>query len=57
MDRMDDVLSAIDYMVNTKRKRHMLGGILLSVSLLFGGLAFTVITLKDEENNDEQYLE
>lgn len=57
MDRMDDILSAFDYMVNTKRKRHMLGGILLSVSLLFGGLAFTVITLKDEENDNEQYLE
>lgn len=56
MDRMDAVLSALDYMVNTKRKRHMLGGILLSVSLLFGGLAFTVITLK-EEDEDERYIE
>ena len=57
MDRMDAVLSALDYMVNTKRKRHMLGGILLSVSLLFGGLAFTVITLKEEEEKNEQYIE
>ena len=57
MDRMDAILSALDYMVNTKRKRHMFGGILLSVSLLFGGLAFTVLTLKDEEDENEQYIE
>lgn len=30
----------------------------MSISLLFGGLAITVITLKMEEQNDEQkYLE
>lgn len=30
------------------------GGILMSVSLLFGGLAFTVITLKSEEVEKEK---
>lgn len=31
----------------------------MSASLLFGGLAFTVVTLKTEEkeNDDEQYIE
>jgi len=44
--------------LNTKTKRHIAGGILMSISLLFGGLAITVITLKMEEQNDEQkYLE
>lgn len=52
MDRLDDALSVLDFMMNTKRKRHIVGGILLSVSLLFGGLSLTVITIKDENKED-----
>ena len=29
----------------------------MSISLLFGGLAFTVVTVKSEEKNDEMYIE
>ena len=36
-----------------EKKRHIAGGILMSVSLLFGGLAITVVTLKTEENEHE----
>ena len=44
--------------LNTKTKKHIAGGILMSVSLLFGGLAITVMTLKTEEKKDEQkYIE
>ena len=39
----------------SQRKRHIVGGILMSVSLLFGCLAITIITLKTEEN--EEYEE
>lgn len=39
----------IDDFLNTSRKRHMLGGALLSAALFFGVLALTVITVKDEE--------
>lgn len=49
MDRLDSMLSMIDYSLNTRRKRHIAGGILMSISLLFGGLAVTVISLKTEE--------
>jgi hypothetical protein len=31
-----------------------MGGALISVSLLFGGLALTVMTLKTEENNENE---
>ena len=50
MDNLENLLSVLDMMLNTKRKRHISGGILLSVSMLFGGLAITVMTLKSEEN-------
>ena len=47
----------LDYLMSTKRKRHIMGCLMMSASLLFAGLAFTVITLKpedvEEENNNE----
>lgn len=49
MDRLENILSTIDYSLNTKRKRHIAGGILMSIALLFGGLAVTVMSLKTEE--------
>ena len=46
MDGLDSVLTMLDYAINTERKRHLAGGILISISLLFGGLAVTVMTIK-----------
>ncbi len=53
MEGFENVISMLDYVLDTKRKRHITGGILLSVSLLFGGLALTVMTIKNEESSDE----
>lgn len=53
MDGFKNVLPLIDYTLNTKRKRYITGGILLSISMLFRGLTFTVMTIKNEENDDE----
>lgn len=54
MDRLERIVSMLDHSLNTKKKRHIAGGILMSVSLLFGGLAFTVTTMKSEENEYEE---
>ena len=48
MDMLEGLIYALDNMLDTKRKRHIAGGILLSASLLFGGLAVTVMTIKVE---------
>lgn len=56
MDRLEAILYTLDHALNTKKKRHIAGGVLMSISLFFGGLAFTVVTLKSEEKNDEKYL-
>lgn len=53
MDGIGNLISMLDYMLDTKRKRHIMGGILLSASLLFGGLALTVITIKDDDEEEE----
>lgn len=47
MDMIERIISSLDYILDTKRKRHIIGGVLLSTSLLFGGLAATVFTLKE----------
>lgn len=48
MDAFEIFVCSVDEILNTKRKRHITGGILISISLLFGGLAFTVMTIKNE---------
>ena len=53
MDGIGNFISMMDYILDTKRKRHITGGILLSASLLFGGLAFTVMTIQNEEDEYE----
>lgn len=48
-ERLDSFITMVGYSLDTKRKQHLVGGILVSVALLFGGLAVTVITIKSEE--------
>ena len=56
MDRFDYIVTMLEKVLGTRSKRHILGGTLISVSLLFSGLALTVITLKfDEKENMEEY--
>ena len=57
MERLEGILYVLDQALDTRRKRHITGGILMSVSLLFGGLAITIFTIKTEEKNDELYIE
>lgn len=47
----------LDQSLNTNKKRHLAGGVLLSISLLFGGLALTIMTLKTEDKELEEYIE
>lgn len=53
MDGIGNFISMMDYILDTKRKRHITVGILLSASLLFGGLVLTVMTIQNEEDEDE----
>lgn len=53
MGKFEDIMLLLDYATDTARKRHIVGGILLSVSMLFGGLAFTAMTIKIEEKKNE----
>lgn len=57
MDRLNYIVAMLEKTLGTKSKRHILGGVLVSTSLLFSGLALTVMTLKTEdmeEDNDNE---
>ena len=49
MEGFENFISMLDYVLNTKRKRRITGGVLLSISLLFGGLAITAMSANDNE--------
>ncbi|GKH59595.1 hypothetical protein CE91St58_69800 [Lachnospiraceae bacterium] len=53
MDMLDDFINLLDSILDSKRKRHITGGILLSAALLFGGLAITVVTIQTDEEEYE----
>lgn len=59
MDRLNYIVAMLERTLGTRSKRHIMGGALVSVSLLFGGLALTVMTLKTEpmEDKDENELQ
>lgn len=54
MESLANFISMLDYVLDTKRKRHITGGLLLSGALLFGGLAMTVMSIKDEEEIEDE---
>ena len=52
MDRLNYIVMMLEKTLGTRSKRHIMGGALVSVSLLFGGLALTVMTLKTDNTNE-----
>lgn len=57
MYELENFLSLIEDLLNTKKRRHITGGILISLSALFGGLAVTALTTRPEEKEREKFDE
>lgn len=53
MERAKRLIATLEHLVSTKKKRHIVGGILLSASIFLGGLAVTVMSTKLEEDVEE----
>lgn len=53
IESFENLISMLDYVMSSKKKRHIVGGVLLSVSFLFGGLAITAMTVQTEDNEKE----
>lgn len=45
-----DFFGAVITEIDSRRKRHIVGGLLISLALMCGGLAVTVGTLKEDED-------
>ena len=54
MDKVKKMVTTLEHLLSTKEKRHIIGGILLSASVFFGGLALTVMSAKIEEKIDNE---
>ena len=50
MEGFEAMIAMLDFTLDTKRKKHIVGGILLIFSMLFGGLALTAMTFKTEDH-------
>lgn len=53
IDKLDYFLCTVDGLLDTSRKRHLFGGLLMSMAFLFGGMAITVITVREEKGKYE----
>ena len=58
MECTKKLLSTIEHLISTKRRRNIIAGVLLSAALFAAGLAATVISIKiDEKDEYEQIYE
>ena len=51
---IENLVSVLDVTLENKRKRHIAGGLLLSISLLFCGMAITVMTLSENKDHERK---
>lgn len=56
MERTKRLLSTIEHLISTRRKRHIIAGVLLSAALFAGGLAATVLSVRTEERDEYEQI-
>ena len=49
IDKLGYFLDSVDALLDSGRKRHLFGGLLMSLAFLCGSMAITVITTKDAD--------
>jgi hypothetical protein len=54
MEHFKRIVHTLEHILSTKNKRHIVGGILLSSAIFFGGLALTAMSVRPEEDDNEQ---
>lgn len=55
MYQLEAFMEVIDNLLNTPKRRHAAGGILISLSALFAGLAVTALTMRPENKENDEY--
>lgn len=54
MENIKRFIASVEHILNTKKKRHIIAGILFSTSIFCGGLALTVMSTRIEENEHDE---
>ena len=57
MEKWEENLSILDDILRSNKRRHITGGILISIALFFGGLAVTIITIKDDNESEDEVMD
>ena len=57
MEKWEENLSILDDILRSNKRRHITVGILISIALFFGGLAVTVITIKDDNESEDEVMD
>lgn len=57
MEKWEENFSILDDILRSNKRRHITGGILISIALFFGGLAVTVITIKDDNESEDEVMD
>jgi hypothetical protein len=52
MEYFLNIIVLSNRVLSNKRTRHIAGGVMLSVSMFFVGLALTVVTMNEEEEDE-----
>lgn len=55
IDKLGYFLDSVDDLLDTGRKRHIFGGLLMSLAFLCGSMAITVITVRDERKDESDF--
>ena len=56
MDYAKRLISTLEQLVDTRSKKHIVGGVLLSAAIFLSGLAVTALSIKiKEESNESEY--
>lgn len=56
MDYAKRLISTLEQLVDTRSKKHIVGGVLLSAAIFLSGLAVTALSIKiKEESNEPEY--
>lgn len=50
----EDIMDTIEYFLETRQRRHIVGGALISMSALFCGLAITLMTIEKEAQHGRE---
>lgn len=49
MKTIANIILTIDELINTKKRRHIISGVLMTTAIFFGGLALTAMSIRMED--------